>query len=108
MCCHSRRTRQALAAEMRLSVVEVFEVASFYHHFQILKDDQTAPVITVRVCNSLSCALAGAETLLAQVQREVGAQVQVLAGFDVASEPVEPMEVVQQLFLPPFPVHFLE
>jgi NADH:ubiquinone oxidoreductase subunit E len=48
----------ALAAEMRLSVVEVFEVASFYHHFEILKDDATAPRITVRVCDSLSCSLA--------------------------------------------------
>jgi len=36
----------ALASEMRLPVVEVFEVASFYHHFNILKDDQTAPRIT--------------------------------------------------------------
>ena len=69
----------ALAAEMRLPVVEVFEVASFYHHFHILKDHATAPALTVRVCESLSCALAGSQSLLAQVQREVGAQVQVLA-----------------------------
>ncbi len=69
----------ALAAEMRLPVVEVFEVASFYHHFHILKDHETAPALTVRVCESLSCALAGSQSLLAQVQREVGAQVQVLA-----------------------------
>ena len=41
----------ALAAEMRLPMVEVFEVASFYHHFEILKDDATAPALTVRVCN---------------------------------------------------------
>ncbi len=69
----------ALAAEMRAPVVEVFEVASFYHHFQILRDDQTAPAVTVRICDSLSCSLAGADTLLAQVQRDVGAGVQVLA-----------------------------
>ena len=68
----------ALAAEMRLPVVEVFEVASFYHHFQILKDDQTAPAITVRVCDSLSCQLAGSESLLQQLQRDLGAQVQVI------------------------------
>ena len=67
----------ALAAEMRLSVVEVFEVASFYHHFQILKDDQTAPALTVRVCDSLSCQLAGGDSLLTQLQRDLGAQVQV-------------------------------
>ena len=69
----------ALAAEMRLPVVEVFEVASFYHHFQILKDNQSAPALTVRVCDSLSCQLAGADSLLAQLQRDMGADVQVLA-----------------------------
>ncbi len=69
----------ALAAEMRVPVVEVFEVASFYHHFQILRDDQTAPAVTVRICDSLSCSLAGADTLLAQVQRDLGDGVQVLA-----------------------------
>ncbi len=69
----------ALAAEMRVPVVEVFEVASFYHHFQILRDDESAPAVTVRVCDSLSCALAGANTLLAQVQRDVGSAVQAVA-----------------------------
>jgi len=69
----------ALAAEMRLPVVEVYEVASFYHHFQVLKDEDTAPAVTVRVCDSLSCQLAGAGTLLSQLQRDLGAQVQVLA-----------------------------
>jgi len=68
----------ALAAEMRLPVVEVFEVASFYHHFQILKDDQPAPAMTVRVCDSLSCQLAGSDSLLTQLQRELGAQVQLI------------------------------
>ena len=68
----------ALACEMRLSVVEVFEVASFYHHFQILKDDRPAPRTTVRVCDSLSCSLAGSNTLLLQLQRDVGADVQVV------------------------------
>ena len=68
----------ALAAEMRLPVVEVFEVASFYHHFQILKDEQPAPAITVRVCDSLSCLLAGSNPLLTQLQRDLGADVQVI------------------------------
>ena len=69
----------ALAAEMRLPVVEVYEVASFYHHFQILSDEQSAPALTVRVCDSLSCQLAGADSLLVQLQRELGAEVQVMA-----------------------------
>jgi formate dehydrogenase beta subunit len=68
----------ALAAEMRLSVVEVFEVASFYHHFQILKDGETAPRITVRVCDSLSCSLAGSDSLLRQLQRDLTGDVQVV------------------------------
>ena len=61
----------ALAAEMRLPVVEVFEVASFYHHFEILQDKQTAPRLTVRVCDSLSCSLAGSDTLLRQLQNDL-------------------------------------
>ena len=61
----------ALAAEMRLPVVEVFEVASFYHHFEILKDSEPAPRITVRVCDSLSCSLAGSDTLLRQLQNDL-------------------------------------
>jgi formate dehydrogenase len=68
----------ALAAEMRLSVVEVFEVASFYHHFEILKDEDVAPRITVRVCDSLSCSLAGSDTLLRQLQRDLTGDVQVV------------------------------
>jgi formate dehydrogenase len=48
-------------------MVEVFEVASFYHHFEILKDDATAPALTVRVCAGLSCEMAGARDLLARL-----------------------------------------
>ncbi|ALK89447.1 NADH-ubiquinone oxidoreductase-F iron-sulfur binding region domain-containing protein [Limnohabitans sp. 63ED37-2] len=61
----------ALAAEMRLPVVEVFEVASFYHHFDILKDAEAAPRITVRVCDSLSCSLAGSDSLLRQLHNDL-------------------------------------
>lgn len=69
----------ALAAEMRLSMAEVVEVASFYHHFDVLRDDATAPRLTVRVCQSLSCQLAGAEDLLARLPALLGAEVQVVA-----------------------------
>jgi len=55
----------ALAEEMRLAQAEVFEVATFYHHFDVVKDDAAAPpAVTVRVCDGLSCELAGAQTLL--------------------------------------------
>src|SRR3954462_1667386 len=55
----------ALAEEMRMAQSEVFEVASFYHHFDIVKEGESAPqVITVRVCDGLSCEMAGAQKLL--------------------------------------------
>lgn len=62
----------ALATEMKLPMVEVFEVASFYHHFQILPDDQTAPALTLRVCDGLSCRLAGAQALLRDLPGALG------------------------------------
>jgi NADH:ubiquinone oxidoreductase subunit F (NADH-binding)/NADH:ubiquinone oxidoreductase subunit E len=58
----------ALAERLRLSQVEVFEVASFYHHFEIVDDSAAVPDTVVRVCTSLSCAMAGGETLLADLQ----------------------------------------
>ncbi|HOB66837.1 NADH-ubiquinone oxidoreductase-F iron-sulfur binding region domain-containing protein [Ottowia sp.] len=68
----------ALAADMRLGMAEVFEVASFYHHFEVLRDDAVAPRLTVRVCQSLSCQLAGAEDLLARLPALLGADVAVV------------------------------
>ena len=54
-CLHARHL-VALADEMRLALVEVFEVASFYAHFDIVMDDETAPPpLTIRVCDSLTC-----------------------------------------------------
>ncbi len=53
----------ALASEMRLALAEVYEVASFYHHFEILQDEQVAPALTVRVCSGQSCAMAGSVAL---------------------------------------------
>ena len=66
----------ALAQELRLAMTEVYEVASFYHHFDVVKEGEPAPPpLTVRVCETLSCQLAGAESLRAQLaqldQREV-------------------------------------
>ncbi len=55
----------ALAHEMKLAQAEVYEVASFYAHFDIVKEGQQAPPeLTIRVCDSLSCELAGAQDLL--------------------------------------------
>ena len=68
----------ALAAEMRLPIVEVFEVASFYHHFELLRDDETAPGVTLRVCDSLSCQLAGAASLLERLPALLGPDVKLV------------------------------
>ena len=60
----SARHLRALAHEMRLSMAEIWEVASFYAHFDLVKEGETPPpALTVRVCDSLSCELAGAEAL---------------------------------------------
>ena len=70
----------ALAWEMRLTPAEVYEVATFYHHFDIVKEGDAAPApITVRVCESISCHLAGSDGLLHALQSAFGADVRVLA-----------------------------
>ncbi len=70
----------ALAKLMSLAQAEVYEVASFYHHFDIVKEGEPAPAtLTVRVCETLSCALAGADDLLKHTQRLLGPGVRVIA-----------------------------
>ena len=70
----------ALAQEMRLAQTEVFEVASFYHHFDIVKEGESAPpALTVRVCDGLSCEMAGAGDLLARLPALLGQDVRVIA-----------------------------
>jgi formate dehydrogenase len=55
---------RALAEELKLSQAEVFEVATFYAHFDVVKEDETPPpALTIRVCDSLSCELAGGRTI---------------------------------------------
>ena len=63
---------RALAEELRLSQAEVYEVASFYDHFDVVKEGETPPPpLTIRVCGSISCALAGAERLIHSLQAAV-------------------------------------
>jgi NADH:ubiquinone oxidoreductase subunit F (NADH-binding)/NADH:ubiquinone oxidoreductase subunit E len=69
----------ALAFEMKMALAEVYEVATFYAHFDVVKENQNAPpAVTVRVCDSLSCAMAGAEKLLAKLPGILGADVRVV------------------------------
>jgi formate dehydrogenase len=68
----------ALAFEMKLAQTEVYEVATFYSHFDVVKDGPPPPAITVRVCDSLSCAMAGADALLAKLPGILGKDVRVV------------------------------
>ncbi|MCL4688424.1 MAG: NAD(P)H-dependent oxidoreductase subunit E [Burkholderiales bacterium] len=69
----------ALAEAMKLSQAEVFEVASFYHHFDIVKEGESAPPkVTVRVCETLSCRMAGSDALLERVKAMLGPGVRVI------------------------------
>ena len=69
----------ALAAEFRLSLTEVYETATFYHHFDVLPDDApTLPPITVRVCDSIACEMAGSAALLADLTEKFGERVRVV------------------------------
>ncbi|MEW8028822.1 MAG: NAD(P)H-dependent oxidoreductase subunit E [Candidatus Thiodiazotropha sp.] len=67
----------ALAQEMNLSSAQVYEVASFYHHFDLVRENQTPPPLTVRVCDSISCGLAGAEDLIDSLRTSLGNGVRV-------------------------------
>ena len=71
---------RALAEEMRLSMAEVYEVATFYAHFDVVKEGETPPpALTIRVCDSLSCELAGAQALKAALEEGLDpAEVRVL------------------------------
>ena len=68
----------ALADEMKMAQTEVYEVATFYAHFDVVKDGAAPPAVTVRVCDSLSCAMAGAEALLAKLPKILGDDVRVV------------------------------
>lgn len=68
----------ALAAEMKLSQAEVYEVATFYHHFDVIKENQTPPpALTVRVCESVTCSMFGAEALIKALKHRLGDAVRV-------------------------------
>jgi formate dehydrogenase beta subunit len=69
----------ALAAEMKMAQTEVYEVATFYAHFDVVKEGETPPPpVTVRVCDSLSCAMAGADRLLADLPKMLGPGVRIV------------------------------
>jgi formate dehydrogenase beta subunit len=69
----------ALAAEMKMALTEVYEVATFYAHFDVVKEGELPPPpVTVRVCDSLSCAMAGAEKLMKELSSKLGREVRIV------------------------------
>ena len=69
----------ALAAEMKMALTEVYEVATFYAHFDVVKEGELPPPpVTVRVCDSLSCAMAGGEKLMKDLSSKLGREVRVV------------------------------
>ncbi len=70
---------QALGEELKIPMAEVYEVASFYAHFDIVRDGEERPApVTVRVCESLSCMMAGAEQVIAELEKKAPANVRIL------------------------------
>ena len=77
--CLSAPHLAALAQEMRLAQAEVYEVATFYHHFDVVKEGEDAPAaLTVRVCDGLSCEMAGARGLIDKLPGILGRDVRIV------------------------------
>src|SRR4026209_2562714 len=91
----------ALAQEMKLSLTEDYEVATFYHHFEVVKEGPNGemrppPALTVRVCDSIACELAGSEALLSRLPSALGKDVRVVHAPCVGRCEVAPCVVVGQ------------
>ena len=99
-CLHDRHL-VALAREMNIPMAEVYEVATFYHHFEVIRGDEAAPGLTVRVCDGLACEMAGAQDLLARLPALLGAQdVRVIAAPCIGRCEQAPAVVVHQTAVP--------
>ncbi len=92
----------ALAKEMNLPMAEVYEVATFYHHFEVVRGNDPVADITIRVCDGISCELAGAKSLLEKLPAILGNdKIKVVAAPCVGRCEQAPVVVVHQ-----FPVLF--
>ena len=87
----------ALAKVMNIPMAEVYEVASFYHHFEVIRDGDVAADLTIRVCNGLSCELAGASQLIEKLPQLLGnPKIKVIAAPCVGRCEQAPVAVVHQ------------
>src|SRR5690606_28207093 len=97
----SARHLVALAAELKLAPAEVYEVATFYHHFDVVKEgDEAPPEITVRVCESIACELAGARDLLTRLPAALGADVRIVPAPCMGRCETAPVAMIGQNPLP--------
>ena len=87
----------ALAKVMNIPMAEVYEVATFYHHFEVIRDGDLAADLTIRVCNGLSCELSGASQLIAKLPQLLGnPKIKVIAAPCVGRCEQSPIAVVHQ------------
>ena len=99
-CLHDRHL-VALSKEMNIPMAEVYEVATFYHHFEVVRGDEKAPGVTIRVCDGLACELAGAQDLLARLPALLGdADARVIAAPCIGRCEQAPAAVVHQCPVP--------
>ena len=99
-CLHDRHLT-ALAKEMNISMAEVYEVATFYHHFEVLRGNDKAAALTVRVCDGLACELAGAQALMKRLPTLLGtSDVRVIAAPCIGRCEQAPAAVVHQRPVP--------
>ncbi|MBC7377784.1 MAG: NAD(P)H-dependent oxidoreductase subunit E [Burkholderiaceae bacterium] len=98
-CLHDRHL-VALAREMNLPMAEVYEVATFYHHFEVVREGEAAPGLTVRVCDGLACELAGAQDLLARLPAILGTDVRVIPAPCIGRCEQAPAVAVHQTAVP--------
>ena len=94
--CLAKDNLAALAELMNLPMAAVYEVATFYHHFDVVEDDQPSPAVAVRVCRSLSCEMAGAEELMKTLKETLGERARVIAAPCVGRCNAAPVAVVGQ------------
>ena len=91
------RNLVALAKLMNIAMAEVYEVATFYHHFEVIPEGEQAPQFTVRVCDGLSCDMSGAATLLTKLQSSLStSKVKVVSAPCVGRCEQAPVAVVHQ------------
>ena len=87
----------ALAKLMNISMAEVFEVATFYHHFEVIREGEQAPQFTLRVCDGLSCEMAGAAKLMNNLKASLGtSKINVVSAPCVGRCEQAPVAVVHQ------------